>query len=325
VIRARPLEVPMAKPMRLAQGVMSSVPVVLIDLTTEDGVTGRSYLRTYTPRALRALTSLVEDLADVTEPPHTLKLLGTKGLVGAALAGLDMARWDIKAQEHNVPLATLLNAQRTAVPAYVSLRARDPREAAQEAQGHREVKLKLGGRPRHEDEAAIEAVKETGATVMGDYNQSLSVEEALTLDDLELAWIEEPTDAHDFEGHRRIADALRTPIQLGENLEGAAELKHALNASDLLMFDAMKIGGVSGWFEAIQLTGKPISSHTFPEYSVHLLAATPNAHRLEYLDHLAPIRATPLALEDGHVRVPDTPGVGLLWDERGIKRLAERH
>jgi mandelate racemase len=90
------------------------------------------------------------------------------------------------------------------------------------------------------------------------------------------------------------------------------------------MPDAMKIGGVSGWREAAAIAdaaGLPLSSHTFPEFSAHLLAATPTAHWLEHLDHLAPILERPLQLDDGHAVVPDEPGAGLHWDERAIARL----
>ena len=129
--------------------------------------------------------------------------------------------------------------------------------------------------------------------------------------------------AHDFSAHRAIAEALETPIQLGENLEGPAEARACLaaGASDLIMFDAMKIGGVTGWMEAARSCALPISSHTFPEFSVHLLAATPTGHWLEYLDHLAPILERPLEVHDGFAHVPSEPGVGLHWDEHAIARL----
>lgn len=313
----------MARPMQLAGGVMSSVPVVLIDLEV-DGVPGRSYLRTYTPLALRSLAALVEDLAGIEEVPHTLRLLGTRGLVGCALAGLDMARWDARARAAGVPLAALLGSSITRVPAYASLRSRDPDSAAQEAAdcGLGTVKLKLGGRPLIEDRRVVEAVREVGVRVMGDFNQSLTFDEALELDALGLEWIEEPLAADDFAGHRALAEALETPIQLGENLEGASEAARCVQAgaSDLLMFDAMKIGGVTGWMAA--RPSLPLSSHTFPEFSVHLLAASPTAHWLEHLDHLAPILERPLTVRDGHALVPDEPGAGLHWDERAIARLS---
>ena len=99
----------------------------------------------------------------------------------------------------------------------------------------------------------------------------------------------------------------------------------AARACDVLTLDAMRVGGVSGWVEAATRArhqGVPVASHTFPEVSVHLLAATPTAAWLEHLDHLAPIRATPLLVRDGWAAIPDAPGIGLEWDEHAIRRLA---
>jgi mandelate racemase len=85
------------------------------------------------------------------------------------------------------------------------------------------------------------------------------------------------------------------------------------------MLSAMKIGGVSGWLRAAALAeraGLPVSSHAFPELSVHLLGATPTAHRLEYLDHFAPLLAEPVRIENGYALAPDRPGIGLEWKAR---------
>src|SRR5260221_7512109 len=112
--------------------------------------------------------------------------------------------------------------------------------------------------------------------IMVDYNQCLTPAEAVqrlrVLDDEGLTWVEEPTLAHDFSGHARIAREARTPIQCGENWWGALDMRHALEAgaSDLVMPDVMKIGGVTGWLRAAalaQASGTPVSNHLFPEIS----------------------------------------------------------
>jgi mandelate racemase len=341
-LRVRALEVPMAQPVETAAGPLRSAPVVLLDLRTPGGAVGRSYLRTYTPAALRGLAALCEDLgelaADGTDLHAALRLQGTRGLVGAALAGLDMALWDASARERGESLASLLGAAVDRVPAYAGLRSRDTATAAEEAAaaaaaGFTAVKLQAGGRPHAQDAELVRALREAvgpDVQIMGDYNQSLGVADAVAraeeLDALGLAWIEEPTRAHDLAGNARIAAALATPVQLGENLQGVGELSASVEAraSDLLTLDAMKIGGVTGWREAAELArqaGLRVSSHTFPEFSVHLLAASPTRHWLEYLDHLAPIRARPFEIAGGYARVPDGPGAGLEWDEPVVARL----
>jgi mandelate racemase len=165
---------------------------------------------------------------------------------------------------------------------------------------------------------------------MVDYNQSLSVGEALdrvrALDSDGLHWIEEPTRADDYQGHARIAAAARTAIQLGENWWGPHEMEKSIaaRASDHVTLDAMKLGGVSGWLQAAALAedaGLPASSHTFPEVSTHLLAVTPTCHRLEYLDHAGPILAEPVRVEGGLVLPSERPGSGVEWNEELIERL----
>jgi mandelate racemase len=249
-----------------------------------------------------------------------------------------MALWDLEAQAAEVSLAALLGATAAEVPAYATLRSRDPRRAAREAEaaverGFMAVKLKLGGQAPEADGRLVRAVRSSlgpSVAIMGDFNQSLTVDEALArasqLDALGLAWIEEPTSAADLSGHAQIAATLATPVQCGENLEGPEGVRQSIaaSASDLLMLDAMKVGGVSGWIEASAQAagaGLPVSSHAFPEYSVHLLARSPTAHWLEFVDHLSAIREGTLDVRDGCLRVPEEPGVGLRWDEQAVARL----
>jgi mandelate racemase len=95
------------------------------------------------------------------------------------------------------------------------------------------------------------------------------------------------------------------------------------NATDYLMLDVARIGGVTGWLRAAGMAavqGVPISSHLFPEISVHLLAATPNAHWLEDVSWADPLLQEPLTAVDGVVTPPDRPGLGLEWSEPEVKR-----
>jgi mandelate racemase len=164
---------------------------------------------------------------------------------------------------------------------------------------------------------------------MVDYNQSLSVDEALArvpaLDEKGLTWIEEPTRADDYRGHARIAAAARTAIQLGENGWGVGDMEKSIaaGASDHVTLDVMKLGGVRAWLAAAALAADarlPASSHTFPELSVHLLAVTPTCRRLGYLDRAGPILAEPVLVASGLAHPPERPGAGLEWDEEQVRR-----
>jgi mandelate racemase len=352
-VRARGLDLALERPVETASGVMRTAPLVLIDLFTEEGVTGRSYVRCYTPVALRSLVRLVADLEDLlrgtSAAPATVeralqrhfRLLGPQGLTGIAMAGIDMALWDALATACGLPLVTLLGGRPGPIPAYASLRSMSPGAAAAEAEevlalGFGAVKVKVGRGVLADDLDTIRAVRRAvgdGVRLMVDYNQSLSVADAIdrarALDREGLHWIEEPTRADDVEGHARITAAAGTAIQLGENWWGPHDMARSIaaHASDHVMLDVMKLGGVTGWLRAAALaeaSGLPASSHTFPELSVHLLGVTPTCHLLEYLDHAGPILQEPVRIEDGQAVTPERPGSGLEWDEDAVRRsLAE--
>ena len=98
----------------------------------------------------------------------------------------------------------------------------------------------------------------------------------------------------------------------------------AAGSCDLGMPDAMKIGGVTGWLRAAALAeaaGLPISSHLFPEISAHLLAASPTAHWLEYVDWAEPILQTPLRIDKGEAMMAEVPGGGIEWNEEAVQHL----
>jgi mandelate racemase len=162
-----------------------------------------------------------------------------------------------------------------------------------------------------------------------DFNQRLTVAEAIrrgrALDDEGLYWIEEPTRHDDYAGYARICAEVRTPIQTGENLLNTFELVQALQANslDFVMPDVQRIGGVTGWLRAAAIAhahGVEMSSHLFPGYSAHLLAVTPTAHYLEYMDWADPVLNEPIRISDGHALIPDRPGSGVTWDEAAVGR-----
>jgi mandelate racemase len=90
------------------------------------------------------------------------------------------------------------------------------------------------------------------------------------------------------------------------------------------MPDVERIGGVTGWLDAAALAatqGMPMSSHLMPEVSAHLLAASPTAHWLEYVDWADAVLAQPLRIADGQALLSDTPGSGLEWNPDAVQRL----
>lgn len=119
-VRARAVDAPIARPVKNAFGVIASAPLVLIDIFTDQGLTGRSYIFAYTHLTLKPLVRLIEDigreLTGRTIAPFDLmahldarfRLLGWHGLVGMAVSALDMAFWDALGQSSAQPVVTLL-------------------------------------------------------------------------------------------------------------------------------------------------------------------------------------------------------------------------
>jgi L-alanine-DL-glutamate epimerase-like enolase superfamily enzyme len=198
-VGARGLDLALARPVETATGTMRTGPLVLIDLATEEGIVGRCYLRCYTPVALQPLVQLVANLGDLVRgdaaAPEAveqklqrhLRLLGPQGLTGIAVAGIDMALWDACAKAAHMSLVRLLGGDPTPLPAHASLRTMRPSGAAADAEaavarGFTAIKLKLGWGELAADLEAIQAVRRAVGNevdLMVDYNQSLSVAEAL--------------------------------------------------------------------------------------------------------------------------------------------------
>jgi len=350
-IRSIGVEVPMTYTLGTSRGVITKAPLLLIDLDTEEGVTGRSYLWCYFPAAVPAIAKILEEVARVVKgkrlAPADLwsklaerfALIGVQGIVRMAMAGFDVAAWDALAIAAGWPLATLIGSSPKRIPAYNScgLGLMAPREVADEAEkllarGFRAIKLRLGYPTLEDDLAALHAVKKrvgSEIAVMVDYNQALSLAQALergrALDQQGIYWLEEPIRHDDYAGNATLVRELKTPIQVGENFSESAAVAMALaaGAADYVMPDLERIGGVTGWLRAAALAAAhrvEMSSHLFPEVSAHLLAATPTAHFLEYVDWADKILAEPLKIVDGFAVVPQRPGNGLAWDAKAVKK-----
>lgn len=349
-VAARAVEIPLADPVKTSAGVVATAPLVLIDVTIDQGLIGRAYLFTYTSAALGATRHLVEAfgaaLVGAPLAPWDLdrkmsgqyRLLGRTGLAAMACAGLDMAFWDAQAKLHGQPLVRHLGASPQPIPAYAShamdgLEHGCRRAEAALRDGFRAIKTKIGYADLREERDILRALRRTvgdDVALMVDYNQALDIQEARRrwpmLAEFRPAWIEEPLGWDDPEGHALAKQGAPAPIQIGENWFGWRDMRRALQlgACDLAMPDVMKIGGVSGWLRAANLAeqaGMPISSHLFPEISAHLLAASPTAHWLEHLDLAGPILQNPARPVGGHLSASDAPGTGVEWDEAAVRRF----
>src|SRR5437868_9518967 len=250
-ILARPVMLKLRRPVVARIATLTDWSLILIDLYAAEGVIGRAYLEPYSPKSMRYLIPALHDLGEMLKGRRlapiefyeagrkSLHFVGYEGMWMIAVAGVDMAAWDALARAAGVPLCVLLGGSIGPVPAYNSngLWLRSPEEVASEAVELREeggfqgLKLRLGRERLADDLAAIEAVREavgSDMSLMVDCNQGLQLGEALerchAIDDLGLAWIEEPIVYDDLDGYARLTADLKTPVQLGENFYGLRAL-----------------------------------------------------------------------------------------------------
>jgi len=354
-IRSVAVEVPMNLPLGTSAATLRAAPLLLVEVETEEGVTGRSYLFCYLPAAALAVGALLGEVLRVVKgepvaPPalwarlsKRFTLIGVQGVVRMAMAGFDAACWDALALAAQKPLASLLGGAPRPIPAYNSngLGLMEPEAAADEAEallagGFRAVKLRLGHPTLEADLEAVRAVRKRlpdAVLLMVDYNQALTLAEALhrghALDGEGIYWIEEPIRHDDYAGSRKLAQELRTPVQIGENFSLPYAMEEALRASacDYVMPDLERIGGVTGWQRAAALAaaaGVEMSSHLFPEVSAQLLSVTPTCHFLEFVDWATPILAEPLRISNGYAMPSVRPGAGIAWNHDAVERYRMR-
>ena len=351
-IRTVAVTVPMTYVLGTSQEALREAVLLLVDLETEEAVTGRAYQFCYVPAAAAAIAVMLGEVLRTVKGERLdaealwaklakrFVLIGVQGIVRMAVAMFDVAAWDALARAARKPLASFLGGTVRAVPAYNSCGLGlkdDPGAVADEAEqllagGFRAIKLRLGYPTLESDLAAARAVRSRlpdGVALMVDYNQALTVEEAIrrgrALDGEGVYWIEEPIRHDDFAGCAEIARALTTPVQIGENFSLPHDMERALaaQASDYVMPDLERIGGVTGWRRAAGLGAAKrisMSSHLYPEVSAHLLAATPTAHWLEYVDWANAILEEPLKIVDGAAILDSRPGNGLAWNKEAVRR-----
>ena len=353
-ISVRAVVVPMRRPLQTSIATVSVAPLLLVDLKTDQGIVGRSYLFSISRINTKAIAALVEAMAgllkgDAVAPFEIEKklrarytLLGVHNIVLFAMSAIDMCAWDALGRALGQPVVRLLGGEPRAVAAYNStgLGILNMKELSKEAEqlvaeGFSAIKLRLGRPTAAADIEALRAVKKAigpKVTLMVDFNQALTVAAAIRrgrMIDEEggVLWIEEPIRADDFAGCAKVAHEVATPVQIGENFMGPEQMAQAIAAGccDFVMPDAQRIGGVTGWMRAAALAqgaGLEMSSHLFVETSVQLLAVTPTCHWLEYVDWAAPVLDEPVRIKDGKAIGAAGAGLAMKWDEKAVRKYA---
>ncbi|PYI39034.1 enolase [Arthrobacter psychrolactophilus] len=340
-----PLTVPVsdAKVFTGRQKPMTEVVFLFTEIRTADGAEGIGF--SYSKRAggpgqfahAREIAAelLGEDANDIqrlwTKLTWAGASVGRSGLATQAIASMDIALWDLKAKRANLPLAKLLGAHRDSVRCYNTSGGflHTPLEQVLEnadatvANGIGGIKIKVGHPDSAVDLSRVAAVHERlngSVPLMVDANQQWDRATAQRmgriLEEYNLAWIEEPLDAYDAEGHAALAASLDTPIATGEMLASVAEhwelIRH--KAADIIQPDAPRIGGITQFLKLAALAdhnGLDLAPHFAMEIHLHLAAAYPREPWVEHFDWLEPLFNERLETSHGRMHIPDRPGLGI--------------
>ena len=316
-----------------------------VQVRTDDGIEGIG-ITAFGGKIMRALKAAVGEFGELIrgEDPlrseHVIAKLraaaapcGPGGIVALALSAFDIALWDIRGKALGISLARLLGGLRERVPAYASgalmrttpLDKIEPAARALVEKGFRQIKTQMavdGLTPAQEIER-IRLIRDAvgpDVALMVDINQRWSVHEAIAIgrrvEDLGLAWLEDPTAPTDHQGLAEIAAALTTPICAGEYLYGIAPHRQSLErrSVDIVMIDLLRAGGITPWMKIAGMAeafNRPVVSHLLPEIHVHLVAAAPNGLVVEYMPWTRRLFDDPPTPVNGEMTVPAGAGLGL--------------
>jgi L-alanine-DL-glutamate epimerase-like enolase superfamily enzyme len=328
---------------------------VLARVTTSDGVQGVGYIVYPRPDLMTAICHATRELGEhlvgmsILEPEAAWDRLarrgdwvGPGGLLHCALCPLDVAVWDAAGKTLGQPLHRLLGGYRDRLPTYASdglWYSLSADELAASARRHVDagfgaVKLRLGREATPELEARrVQAVREAvgpDVRIMVDATESWSLVQARrsgqVLQDAGIAWLEDPVHHHDVAGLAELRRQLEISIAAGEHLYHLDAFRTLLEARavDVLILDLARVGGITPWRRVAALAQAhriPVCGHVVPEIQLHLLAAVPNGHMVEYVPRSAGILASMPRRERGELVAPDAPGLGLELDEAAVRRF----
>lgn len=261
-------------------------------------------------------------------------------ITSLALACVDTALWDWRAQKQGLPLWQLLGGAQTRVPVYtteggwlqLSAGALVEQTLQAQAQGFKGAKIKIGRPHVSEDVARLSAVRAAvgpAFDIMTDANQGFNrpevVRRAAAFAGLDLAWLEEPLPAEDVAGHRQLREHTAIPVAVGESLYHLSQFREYLEqgACSIVQPDVARIGGITPWIKVAHLAegfDVPVCPHFLMELHVSLCAAVPNAAWVEYIPQLDDITTSRIRVEQGYAYPPDMPGLGIAWDWAAIGR-----
>lgn len=356
---AIPIRIALRKPFKIAAGALTHTNHVLVRLEDNEGRIGwgetttflevygydqRSLYHTLTDYLIPGVIGLDGD--DLEEIHHCMDRRVPFNLM--AKTGIDMAAHDLAAQAAGVPLHALLGGRRTdRIPLVGVVDIVAPEEASQAAaqqvsQGFQTIKIKIG-LDADADIRRVEAVRDAvGRTIRlrvdGNcgYDRDTALGVFSRMEDYDLEWIEQPLPAWDLEGMAALARRLKTPVAVDESLYTVHDARRciAMGAADVLNIKVPKCGGIFRCRQIAELCqassipcflGGCLETTLGTAAAMHFYATTPA------VVSAAEILGSPFYVDDvvqcaieathGMVELPQSPGIGVIIDEKKVARF----
>jgi L-alanine-DL-glutamate epimerase-like enolase superfamily enzyme len=266
-------------------------------------------------------------------------------ITSLAMATIDTALWDRRCRMLGLPLWKAAGGAQSGVPVYTTeggwlqlpTQALVDQAVTAKEDGFAGAKVKVGKPHLSEDVqrlAAVRAATGPGFELMVDANQSFSLGEALrrahALQEIGLAWFEEPMAADNLMGHVELCRHSPIPIAVGESMYSTGQFGDYVQARacHIVQVDVARVGGITPWLKVAHLAEThniSVCPHFLMELHVSLSCAVPNAPWVEYIPQLDGIATSRLVIDDGRAVPPQVPGLGIDWDWERIRALSSVH
>lgn len=345
-IRVRPVSFRMPRPW---VPTAPDMHLVLVEVVDTEGATGTGFSWTPTIGASAVAALLRDDIRTFalgrdTDPRELWPQLwahlheaGGGGITTIALAGLDLALWDLAARRQGTGVAGLIGRRHESLPLYgsgVNLHYTDDELRAQARRwadaGYPAAKAKVGHADPAEDLRRMRLIRDefgAGRRLMIDANQRWSLDSAEraldVLGELAPTWIEEPLRADDIAGYRELRRRTFLPIAMGENLHTVHRFREAIDAGvDVLQPNVVRVGGITPFLEIAAecaAAGVTLAPHLLPDLSAQVAVTLDAEVWIEdvedaWLSDLGALTGPgPVRRDAERVTVHDRPGLGFSW------------
>ncbi len=276
---------------------------------------------------------------------------GRRGVGLHAMSGVDLALWDIKGKALGQPVWKLLGGgfHERLRPYASSLFGATPAETGERARRFRDrgfTAVKFGWDPMGRDEKTDLALVREARRGLGDdadllidaglvWDAKTAIQRARAFQQYNIFWLEEPLLPDDYEGYRKLSEAVDVRIAAGEEESNRLSFIELMDRGkvDIIQVDLTRCGGFTEAMKIASLAvdrGVPVVNHGFTTYinvaaALHFLNSIPNSFLLEFVveeettlrDHITKQRIT---ARDGWLEIPQEPGLGIELNEEGIAK-----